>query len=295
MNILSHLPRRCKRIVRNTLLLIPHKLYLRMAYRWTFGRWPNFIAPQTYTEKMQLMKLRYTDTQHSYLADKYAVRAFVRAQLGEEILVPLYRHGEHPEDIPFDDLPDSFVIKCNHGSKYNIFVKDKSQLDRRATQQQLTQWLEDDFWKIGRELQYRGIQKKIIVEALLHDEVTWPPYDYKFMCFHGEPHFIQVNSDRFGDHKVNFFDTQRVEQPFGIMNLKELKPLPKPKNLEQMLTYARQLSVGFPLMRVDFYEVNDTVYFGEITLTPNSGFESFTPDHESIDRMMWTHFSVSAT
>lgn len=172
MNILSHLPRRCKRIVRNTLLLIPHKLYLRMAYRWTFGRWPNFIAPQTYTEKVQLIKLQYADPKHNHMADKYAVRAFVREQLGEEILVPLYRQGEHPEDIPFDDLPDSFVIKCNHGSKYNIFVKDKSQLDRRATQQQLTQWLEDDFWKIGRELQYKGVPKKIIVEALLHDEVT---------------------------------------------------------------------------------------------------------------------------
>lgn len=81
------------------------------------------------------------------------------------------------------------------------------------------------------------------------------------MCFHGDPRFIQVNSDRFSDHKVNFFDTQRVEQPFGIMNLKALKPLPKPKNLEQMVTYARQLSAGFSLMRVDFYEVNDTVYF----------------------------------
>jgi hypothetical protein len=269
-------------------------MYLRVAYRMTFGKRPNFLHPISYTEKVQLLKLQYADGKYSYLADKYAVREFVRDAIGEQVLIPLYRHGDRPEDIPFNDLPNTCVIKCNHGSKYNIFVENKATLDNLATQKKLAQRLAEDFWKIGREMQYKHIKRKILIEALLRDEQTGAPYDYKFLCFHGEPRFIQVNSDRFGHHKVNFFDTQRVEQPFGIMNLKALHPLPKPTQLETMLTYAKKLSAGFPLMRVDFYEVNGKVYFGEITLTPNSGFEAFTPDHERIDRLFGSYFTLPA-
>lgn len=283
-----------KGYIRTVLLIIPHSLYLRIAYVVTFKKILHLHNPRTFTEKIQRIKIHQKGQLYSDLADKYAVRAYVAEKIAENILIPLYRHGTDPECIPFADLPNTYVIKCNHGSKYNIIVHDATNLDITATKAKLRQWLATDFWKIGRELQYKGIKKHIIIEALLEDAIMHTPRDYKFFCFHGKATYIQVNSERFTNHTVDFFDTQRQHQAFGILNNWSIIPIPKPDNLEKMIEYAEKLSDWFPLMRVDLYTVNGKIYFWELTLTPHSWFEPFTPDHAPIDRMLGAQFSVTA-
>src|SRR5690606_8816745 len=135
------------------------------------------------TEKIQWLKLHQTEKIYSEIADKHVVRAYIKEKIGEEILIPQYRHGENPEDIPFDSLPDAFVIKCNHGSGYNILVHNKKNIDRIAIKKQLHTWLAIDFRKVFRELHYKHIKKQIVIEQLLIEEGNKVSRDYKIYCF----------------------------------------------------------------------------------------------------------------
>ncbi len=220
------------------------------------------------------------------MVDKYTVRFFAQEKVGEDIAVPLYRHGTDPEKIPFGTLPNSFVIKCNHGSKYNIFVYDKKEIDETAIKQQLKTWLAIDFRKISRELQYKWIQKQICIEQLLQDENGVVPYDYKCYCFQWVPKYINVSIDRFTNLCIDFYDTQRNKQSFYCKQI-STQQTEKPTQLAKMLDYATKLSAGIPFVRVDFYQLNNKVYLGEMTLTPDAWHWRFYPDHQKIDKMFW--------
>jgi len=218
-------------------------------------------------------------------ADKYAVREFVRSRIGDEYLVPLCptesSYWTDPKDIDLSALPEKFVLKLNNGSAKNLFVKDKRSLDWSKTLEELTRWMDVDF-TFAREYHYRLIPNKIICERMIETPDGKPPRDYKLMCTNGEMIFVWVDFDRFGDHRRNFYDPD-----FNRIVLDEgSKPqsdeiVSKPKNWDEMVRIAKKLSEGIPMVRVDLYNVDGRIYFGELTFTSDQGTGIFKPLSQS--------------
>lgn len=234
--------------------------------------------PQTFNDKIQWSKLYDSTPIKTRLADKYAVREWVKEKIGEEYLIPLLGVYDRFEDINFNTLPDRFVIKCNHGSGYNIIVKDKKQLDLKRTQKQLNQWMHENFaFKGGFELHYLPIKPKIIIEKYMEDE-TGELRDYKFFCFNGKPEFVWVDSQRYVHHKRNLYDLNWNLLPFKFNVFDNFPSIPKPACLPQLIDLAGVLSTDFNMVRVDFYVIDNHIFFGEFTFTSGSGLEYIAPD-----------------
>jgi hypothetical protein len=254
-------------------------------YFLQFGTVPDLDNPETYNEKIQHFKLYGASETVRKCCDKYRVREYVNERIDEDILPDLYWHGENPEDIPFDDLPESFVMKCNHGCGYNILVDDKDELNEAEAISRLKMWLREDFWRRGRELNYKGIDKQVIVEEYLKGADGNPPRDIKVFVMGGKVEFIQIDVDRFGDHKRALFTPEWKQLPFTILYPMPDREIAPPERLDDILSYAENLANGFDLVRVDFYEESGNVYFGEMTFTPGAGLRRFRPDHEKYDRI----------
>ena len=245
-------------------------------FRLAFGRKLDLRHPKTLDEKLMWLKLNaYRDNPLiTECADKYRVREYVRECGCGELLTNLYGVWDDPDDIPWEDLPSSFALKCNHASGYNILCPDKSKMDIPSTKKQLRKWMRRDYWRFLSEIQYKGIRKCIICEELLASgNVT----DYKIYCFHGEPLYILACVGRkTGSTSFYFFDTDwnlaRITHdgkaaPEGFT-------LPRPIGLDKMLRYSRELSAPFPFVRVDLYDVNGHIYFGELTFIPAAALDT---------------------
>lgn len=213
-------------------------------------------------------------------ADKYAVREIVKEKYGEEIIPKLLGVWEKAEDIDFDALPDSFVLKTNNGCGTNIIVRDKARLDREDARTKLTKWLKLPYGELSGQIHYAAIPPRIIAEELLKQEGSdGLPNDYKFFCFDGEPQFIlyyegrQVNG-HITYNKVMDLDWNEVK---GVVNLPSMHDIPRPASLEKMVDIARKLSKGYKFVRVDLYDINGKPVFGELTFTPDV-ITNFTPE-----------------
>lgn len=254
--------------------------YLKDWFYKKTGEKLNLENPQTFNEKIQWMKLYDKNPIKTQLADKYVVREWVKERIGEEYLIPLLGVWENVDDIDFDKLPNKFVLKANHGSGWNIIVSDKTALNIQETKQKLQKWLQTNFaYVAGLELHYRNIKPLIIAEKYLETEDK-DLKDYKFLCFDGEVKYIWVDKDRYTNHKRNLFDTNwnLLNEKIGEGHIYEnWLPCPKPKNLEKMLQFAKILSQNFAFVRVDFYEHEDKLYFGEMTFTSATGLHVFSP------------------
>ncbi|UVT19553.1 MAG: hypothetical protein H8K03_17445 [Nitrospira sp.] len=240
------------------------------------GRPLNLKSPSTFTEKLfrRMITLNRNPNPHfTLVSDKYAARALVASKVGEQHLVKLFWHGEDPRAIPFDSLPTEYVVKTNHGSAQVIVVKGVA--DRADITGKLSNWLKKNFYWSSREAQYYDIKPKIMIEEYLRNQDGSGPLDYRFWCFNGVPEVIQVDNHA---HDINpFFDVH--------WNLLDLyyregvaRPLiPKPIDFERMLAVASQLSDGFDFVRVDLYNIDGRICFGEFTLTPTSGSLTLRP------------------
>ena len=255
--------------------------YLKMAFRVNMGEKLDLDNPKTFSEKLQWLKLHDRNDKYTMMVDKYLVRDYIREQLGEEYLIPLIGVWDDPDDIDFDALPDKFVLKCNHNSGLGMCIcTDKSELDFEKVIHELKRGIKQDYYLTNREWPYKNVPRKIICEEFLVDEASESNgglVDYKFYCFNGYVDCVQVCIDRAsGDTKFYFFDED--------WNLKRINPmgkeapedftLPRPKKLAEMFDIARKLSKGHPYLRVDLYECNDKIYFGELTFFPKSGYNS---------------------
>ncbi len=244
--------------------------------------WNNL---KTYTEKMQWEKVYNDDPRKVQLANKYAVRQWVADKIGEQYLIPLLGVYDSFDEIDFSVLPDQFVMKTNHGSGTNYIVKDKSQLDLKRAKQMFDDWMATDYaYNTGLELHYSKIKRRIIIEKYL--ETTQKELqDYKFLCFDGEPHFCWVDMGRYSTHTRNVYDLEWKLQPWNQERYGVYKdPIPCPPNFEKMVEIARVLSTGFAHVRVDLYNVDGTIYFGEMTFTNGSGLDRIIP--EEYDRKL---------
>ena len=237
-----------------------------------YGKSVNIDSPDTLQDKIIWLTLYEPITKKTLCADKYKVREYCLDKLGKDICVPLIAVYDNVDEIEWEKLPNSFVIKCNHGFHMNIIVKDKSKLDTEDAMFKLSHWINYDFALAAYEVQYEQIPRKIVVEEYLndgHDDLI----DYKFLCFNGKPTFCQIISDRHNDLRrlnyydmdFNFVDICRKEFPNNPNLLDE-----KPVNFDLMKEYAQKLSEDFKFVRVDFYDINGTIYLGELTFTPGA-------------------------
>lgn len=262
--------------------------YTVRRYRNTFGCWPNLFYPTTFSEKITYKKLFNRDPLLTRLADKFSVREYVAERVGNAYLPELLFVTDCPAAINFTLLPNSFVIKATHGSGWDIIIKDKANVDTLAIRQQLSQWLRENYYYFGREWCYKNIQPQIIIEEFLSDESGSIPYDYKFFCFNGTAKIIQVDVDRFENHKRNLYDTNWEKLNIKLMYQNFEFPLPAPNNLTEMIFIAEKLSAGLDFVRVDLYNIGGTIYFGELTHYPGNGFERFEP--KEYDKFLGTYW-----
>lgn len=263
---------------------IPDKQMICLQYRMKTGRKLNLKNPKRYTEKLQWYKLYYRDPLMAKCADKYEVRSYIQEKGLEEILNTCYGVYDSEEEIDFDALPKQFVIKVTNGAS-GIGMKictDKSKLNIPELKKELHSWLKVQKNGGGREWLYYRLKPRLIVEKYLAPgKAENSLVDYKFFCFHGEPYCLYVMNERFteGGVRQNILDLDYKVMPYMREKIEPIRtPLKKPENFEQMIEMAKVLSADFPYVRVDFYDIDGKIYFGELTFFPESGYYDFKPD-----------------
>ena len=269
---------------------IPDKLYLSMRYKAIFGRRLNWQNPETFTEKLQWLKLYGRDPQYVRLVDKYDVKEYIKNTVGEEYIIPTLGIWERAEDIDFDSLPEQFVLKCTHDSGSVIICKDKKTFDRSAAVKSLNAKLQRNLFWWNREWVYKDIKPRVIAEKYMEDTKTRELRDYKLFCFDGVPKLIFVATDRQSKENETAFDF--FDMDYNWLDIRNGHPNAsvhpeKPVTFEQMKALASKLSKGFPEARIDFYEIDGKIYFGEITFFHNGGFMPFDPDSWDYEIGKW--------
>lgn len=262
------------------------KRSLKIYYKIKTGKKLDLDNPKRYTEKIQLRKLNYNNPLYIKCCDKYKVREYVKEKIGDEYLIPIYFAKETISEKDIKELPDSFVLKTNNASKTNIIVSDKKKLDIENTINLVNKYLKYKFGYRTFELFYNEVKPMVIAEKYIGTKDGKTPNDYKFHVFNnnGKPKIIiSVDKDRFSNHARNFYDTSwnKLELSIGIGNINE--KIEKPKNLDKMIDIALKLSEGFEYVRVDLYNLDGKIYFGELTFTHGSGYEMFTPDNVDME------------
>lgn len=263
---------------RSLLTRISPVLNTKVTYFMKFKKRLNLKDPKDLKEKILWLKLRDYETNPlvRQCADKYAVRAYILEKGCPEILVPLIASYDSVEEIDWDSLPEAFAMKWNFGCGFNIICPDKSQLDIPQTIEKMEKWGKSKYHLLYSEMQYKDVPKKIIVEQYLKPESGKLPEDYKLYCFNGKPLAVLYLAGRETEHmQAVFMDPQwNLLGETGKAKYKALTELPpKPQALDKMVEYAKRLSEPFEFVRVDFYEIDGQVYFGEMTFTPAGGFE----------------------
>jgi hypothetical protein len=245
---------------------------------WKFhGAFPNFIRPVTFTEKLLHRMLFDRRAVLTQMADKAAVRDYVESRLGPHMLPKLYYLTNQPETIPFDELPERFVVKPTHASGWVQIVTDKPALDRAALIEKCTGWLNQSYYKINREWEYKNIPPRIIVEEFIDDGSRAAPNDYKLSVFGGTVEFIEVHAGRFTDHRVQNYTPAWQKLDVIVEGEAILSDVLPPVHLADMIAAAETLGKDLDFVRVDFYDTPARLYFGELTTTPAAGFLLFRP------------------
>ena len=288
-NYIQHPRLLCIALLKRIGRLMSDKLYLQLRFYCEVGHRLNLKHPKTFSEKLQWLKLYDRQPKYTMMVDKVKVKDYVANIIGEGHIIQTLGVWDKPEEIDFDTLPECFVLKTNHsgGSTGIVICRDKASFDRKSAINRLKKSLQSKGFYDFREWPYKNVERKVFAE-----EFVVPPSgvkdlpDYKWFCFNGEPCYCQVIQDRTTRETIDFFDINWNHQDFVGLNqlvgvnpqiTKAIAPPPRPTNLEQQLCIARQLSKGMPFVRIDLYETEKGVFFGEITFYPMSGFGGFTP------------------
>jgi len=252
------------------------KFWVQFEYILFLRRRINWSHPRTYTEKLNIYKISPQAEKKWRLVDKYAARSWVAKKIGRRYLIPLIGIYQNPGKIEWDKLPNQFAIKATHGSGWTIICRDKDRFDRLAAIKRLNKWLRRNYYREHKEKQYKLAKPRIIIEKYLSDNNS-DPYDYKFYCFDDQVKMIQVDLDRYTNHTQNFYTPKWRKIPMTRVFPSFQKKVKRPKNLKQMLKIASILSAGLPHVRVDLYNIDGKIYFGEMTFTSFAGVSAFKP------------------
>lgn len=269
------------------LKFIPDIPMLKIEYRLKTGKRLDIKNPKTFNEKLQWLKIHDRNPKYTTMADKFGVRKYITETIGEQYLVPIYGCWNSVDEIPFEELPNSFVLKCTHDSGSVILCKNKADIDLEEVKKKLNRRLHKNAFWWAREWPYKNIKPRIIAEHYLMDgENDYLPV-YKFFCFNGEPKIIQqIQNDKQDDETVDYFSTEweRLNMMQRFPNSKH--PVEKPNRLGEMLEIARKLSSGISFLRVDMYSINEHILFSEHTFYTDAGYSVFEPETENWDERL---------
>ncbi len=278
--------------VKNLGFLFPDKLYLSLRFRCHMGKWVDWKNPKTFNEKLQWLKVYNRRPLYTAMVDKAEAKHYAASIIGEEHIIPTLGVWEHFDEIDFDSLPNQFVLKTTNGGGGGgvVICRDKSIFDKKNARKRLEQSLHSSIYRSFREWPYKNVSPRILAEQYMTDSLQADDKeelsDYKFFCVNGTAYNVMLCYGRqSGDTKFYFFD-----RDWNLLRLNKRGlaapadfSLPKPKAVDEMFRIAGELSKGLPFARVDLYNVNGIIYFGEITLYPQSGFDAnLLPD---TDRM----------
>lgn len=258
--------------------------YLKWRYKFKLKKELSLENPKTFNEKIQWMKLYWKKESLSKLVDKYEARSYVKEFFGDDLLNDVYDVFDDVSKIDLSKLPQSFVLKATHASGLNFICRNKDDICWSKELKRMKTWLKIDYYKNELEWVYKEIKPRIICEKYLCDSKGQPPMDYKFFCFDGEPLFIQVDIDKYGEPRRNIYNCNWQLQEFRIRHRNTDEKLKKPIALEKMVEVARKLSEGFRFLRIDLYNLEGRIFFGEVTFFPAAGMLPFIP--EEYDRII---------
>ena len=262
--------------------ILPDKVYLRLAYRSVFGKKLNLDNPQSFNEKIQWLKLYDRNPNYSFMVDKYEVKKFVEDIIGKEYIIPTIGIYDSWDEIDFNNLPTQFVIKCTHDSGGIVICKDKTEFDIKESRKKIEKCLHSNFYYYGREWPYKNVKPRIIIEKFMEDKEKKELVDYKFFVFNGHCKLMFIATDRQAktDTCFDFYDENFNHLPFTNGHPNSKKKIKKPANFEKMIDLSEKIAkkIGCPQVRIDFYNINGKIYFGEITFSHWSGLVPFVPE-----------------
>lgn len=280
MNIQRYINKFRGVLIRYLYPYLPPKIAIEQKFYYCFGKKLDLKNPRTYNEKLQWLKLYDKHPEYSQLVDKIEAKKYVANIIGEEYIIPTLDVYEKVEDIDWEKLPNQFVIKTNHGCGRMIICKDKSKLNIEEEKEMLRKALKQDYSRMNNEYPYRYVHRRMLLEPYMEDE-TGELRDFKFFCFDGEPFCLFVASDRGKvgvETKFDFYDMDWNFLPFTNGHPNSGRLMSPPQHFNEMKEIARELSKGFPHIRVDLYNINGKIYFGELTLFHWSGLKPFVPE-----------------
>lgn len=261
---------------KKNIIKLSDEKFLKLQYQRVMGKKLNLKNPQTFNEKLHWLKLHDRKDIYTTMVDKYDAKKYVANIIGDEYLIPTIGIFNKFDDIDFDKLPNQFVIKCTHDSGGLAICKDKSLFNIQEVKKKINECLKNNYFKFTREWPYKNVKPRIIIEKYIADDLN----DYKLFCFNGNPEFTLVCSERFSSDNMNksYFDNN-----WNLLNIKEGNHnndvnIKKPLNFDKMKELSKLLSKNIPFLRVDFYEIENKIYFGELTFYPNGGYEKFEPE-----------------
>ena len=261
--------------------VLTDKQYLKISYRLCIGKKLNLEEPRTFNEKLQWLKLNDRKKIYTQMVDKCTAKKLVADMIGEQYIIPTIAEWDSFDEIDFEALPDQFVLKCNHDSGGLVICTDKSKFDIEAARKKINKSLKTNYYWKGREWPYKNVKPRIIAEQYMEDKSTAELRDYKFFCFNGEAKVLFIATDRQNKNKETAFDFFDLD--YKHLPIKNGHPfaevLPeKPRKFDEMVVLAEKLSTGIPHVRVDFYEVDGKIFFGELTFFQNSGMVPIEPE-----------------
>lgn len=257
------------------------RTFIKWEYFSGMRKFPNLENPITFNEKLQWLKLNDIHPEYSRIVDKAEAKEYVKETLGdgaEQYIIPTLGVWNSFDEINFDQLPNQFVLKTTHDSGGVAVVKDKSTMNLTEIRKKIERSMNNNFFYEHREYPYKDIMPRIIAEKYMVDESGTELKDYKFFCFDGEPKMLFVATDRPFDTRFDFFDIEWNHLPFKQGHPLATKEIKKPAGFKKMLDLSRKLSKGFPHVRVDLYDINGDIYFGELTFFHFSGNVPFEPE-----------------
>jgi len=261
--------------------LLSDKMYLKLLFPLKVGYRLNLENPQTFNEKLQWLKLNYRNPDLPMMVDKFEVKKYVSSLIGEEYVIPTLGIWNKFDDINFDSLPQKFVLKTTHDQGGVVICKDRNKFDLVSAKKKIEKHLKKNLFVLSREWPYKNVKPRIIAEEYMEDVSTGELKDYKFFCFNGEPKLLYVASDR--QNKAEGIKFDYFDLDFNKLNITQAyahstRTIDKPKSFDKMIKFSGILSKNLPHVRVDFYEINGQLFFGELTFFHHGGFVPFYPE-----------------
>lgn len=280
VNYIQH-PIIFKRVILNHLgpFIKNDKIFIKLKWKLSDLSYPlDLDNPKTFNEKIQWLKLYDRKPEYTQMVDKAESKKWVASRIGEEYIIPTIGVWNSVDDINWDNLPSQFVMKCTHDSGGLVICKDKARLNKEKARKKLNHYLHRYYYWQNREWPYKDVKPRIICEQYMEDESGYELKDYKIFCFNGKPKFLFVATGRQQhDTRFDFFDINFNHLPVLNGHPNADKPISKPQNFDKMLEIASKLSSGMVQVRVDLYNINGKIYFGEMTFSHWSGFVPFEP------------------